>query len=205
MEHLYSLSLLVTDYDMVMFCDDDDTYHPLRVEAFEYTFQELLKSCTKDAKNFGGVREVINKDIYTCEYWAYGIRPSLLTTFFERVRGYEDLMRHKFADMYLRDYLRKTGGKSILFAIVPPDESCDKYYNYTIDNANSICSRHQEIQESAESANELIEENVRLALICDRKDLVKDYMRDACAPMSRLREVVPDADRIQSLTKLLYV
>lgn len=217
MEHLYILSLLVTDYDMVMFCDDDDTYHPLRVEAFEYTFEELRINCEKEGKQFGGVRETINKDFFASEYWLYGVRPYLLTDFFTRIKGYEDLMRHKFADMYLREFLRKTGSKNLMFGIVLNDITTDTYYNYTIDNPNSICSQHKEGIESLQEfesaptaetdklARELIQANITVGLICHRIDQVREQMKMASAPMSRLREVVPDAKRILQLTKLLYV
>lgn len=205
MEHLSILSPLVINYDLLMFCDDDDTYHPLRVEAFETTFEQLRKHCEVEGKRFGGVREILNNDKFASEFWANGICPWLLTEFFERVKGYEDLLRHKFADMYLREFLTKMGGDSLTFALVPPDVTCTRFYNYTMDNPNSICARHITQEQSSENGNQIIQDNITVALICRRVDLVKQYMNDASAPLSRLREVVPEVKRILALTKILYL
>ena len=206
MEHILTLSLLVNDYDMVMFCDDDDTYLPMRVENFVEAFKSTKEHCYTAGIQFGGVRETKNAENpdSSPEYWAYGIPPSLLKEFFNRIKGYEDLMRHKFADMYLRNYLRRTGGDSIIFATLLPDITGLTMYQYTIDNPNSICARHIAQKQSLKTANAMIRDNITLALICDRTDLVEKDMRAASAPLSRLHEVVPDAHRIKKLTSILY-
>jgi hypothetical protein len=118
MEHLSTLSQFISDYDMIMFCDDDDTYLPMRVEKFAEAFQSISKHCDETCMQFGGVREIQAGDDANTppEYWSYGIPSSLLIEFFNRIKGYENLMRHKFADIYLRNYLRMTGANSMKFA-----------------------------------------------------------------------------------------
>jgi len=41
LEHLSTLTRFVSNYDMVMFCDDDDTYLPMRVEKFVEAFESM--------------------------------------------------------------------------------------------------------------------------------------------------------------------
>jgi hypothetical protein len=210
MEHLYTLSLLVSDYDMIMFCDDDDTYLPIRVEKFIEGFQTGKDQCDKTGIQFGGVREV--KDVEDIndpfEYWAYGIPPSLLIQFFKLIKGYEDLMRHKFADMYLRNYIKRTGGTSKIFATFVPVTPGLNMYCYTVDNPNSICARHRSSARSKnqtlETATTVIRDNLTVGLICDYIDIVKKHMVAASIPFSRLNEIVPDIDRIKILTNILY-
>lgn len=208
LEHLSILTQFVSNYDMVMFCDDDDTYLPMRVEKFVEAFESMKEQCDASCVQFGGVREVEHADEVNDapEYWAYGIPPSLLNQFFQRCKGYEDLMRHKFADMYLRSYLKRTGGKSILFAMFLPDDSGTTMYQYTQNNPNSICAR-QRVQYQTltpEIAVTCIRDTVTLGLICNMDDIVREQMEAASAPLSRICEVVPDTDRIKQLTKLLY-
>jgi hypothetical protein len=200
MEHLQILSLLVTDYDMVMFCDDDDTYGEERVEKFVNTVEDMKRHCNVVGSKFGGVLEVKNANVGDgpAEYWSYGIPPSLLTEFFNRCKGYQDLLRHKFADMYLRDYLNNLGIKHIEFGKILPDiEGVSSSYNYTIDNQNSICGTTQ-------SVSTILRNNLTLCIICNRDDLLREQMMKASIPLSRLHEVVPDAHRIIELTKILY-
>jgi len=207
MEHIMILSRFISDYDMIMFCDDDDTYLRFRVEEFARTFEKVKEYCIENNIKLGGVRELrdISKTNDFQEYWAYGIPPLLLIEFFERINNYKDLLRHKFADMYLRTYLRKTGGSSIIFSGIAPDISGLSMYQYTIDNPNSICGRHIRQKKTRENAVSIIKDNITLALICDRDDLVNKSMDDANVPLTRLNEVVPDAERIKKLTSILYI
>jgi len=206
MEHLSILTPLVSDYDMVMFCDDDDTYLPMRVEKFIEAFENTKEHCDKTGLQFGGVKEVqdANKVDAPPEYWAYGIPPSLLIEFFHRVKGYEDLMCHKFADMYLRNYLRLIGIGSIIFGTFVPDIAGVTMYQYTLDNPNSICTRQKINGKNTSNANTILRDTITLGLVCDRDDIVKKQMMLASVPLSRLNEVVPDADRIKHLINILY-
>lgn len=203
MEHLLVLSFLVCDYDMIMFCDDDDTYKPFRVEIFKDLFEKLQAHCEIEKKEIGGVREAPDNESVAGfpEYWAYGIEPALLTKFFAYTKGYEDLLCHKFADMYLRTFLRKIKG---CFAVALPAKDGSTLYEYDTKNPNSICARHQSLKLRDETANILIKDTIILGLICNRDDIVKKQMKYASIPVDKLSVVVPDVDRIKSLTKRLY-
>jgi hypothetical protein len=193
---------------MILFCDDDDTYLPMRVKTFADAFKNLKEQCGKTGATIGGVREVNNMEDArgSPEYWAYGIPPSLLTQFFIRIKGYEDLMRHKFADMYLRGYLRKTGGKDMYFVTLIPTIEGVTLYQYTEDNPNSICGyRETEEEMTPEIASIHIRDNLTLCLINDRMDLLHKQLSMASIPRSKLPLAVPNMGRIKELNKILYI
>lgn len=134
MEHIYNI-LSKTDinqYEMIMFCDDDDTYNNKRVEIFIEVY-EHGKNC--GTQKFGGVREV-HADV-EIEYWAYGVKPDVLTTFFSKLQGNKHILQHKFGDMFLRKYLR---WNTKYYNWVSPKGVI--LYNYNITNPNSICAVH---------------------------------------------------------------
>jgi len=214
MEHLSILSLFVNEYDMLMFCDDDVTNLPIRVEKFIEAFEYLKEHCDKNVIHFGGVREIGNHKKLNDrpEYWAYGIPPSLLKEFFNRIKGYEDLMRYKFSDMYLRTYLGSTGGESIVFVAVVPTDDRTTMYQYTIDNPNSICAQVRKPYKVKRTNNinsinntiAVIRDNLTLSLISNGIDLLKKQLSCASIPFNKLNDIVPDAERIKNLTKILY-
>ena len=207
MEHLFTLSRLINDYDMIMFCDDDDTYLSIRVEMFVKAFTFTKENCEQTGFQLGGVREVEdpNDNNESPEYWAYGIPPSLLTTFFNRINGYEDLMRNKFADMYLRNYLKRTNGTSIRFCVLPPHDSGLTLYQYTIDNPNSICAKLSTKHKTAKEAAIAARNTLTLGLICNNDDIIKKQMLAISIPLLTLNTIVPDTDRIKTLIQVLYV
>jgi hypothetical protein len=221
MEHLQILSLLVTEYDMIMFCDDDDTYGRERVKKFVEGFDYIKGQCDGMYSRLGGIREVKNANVDDgpAEYWSYGIPPSLLTKFFNRCNSYEDLLRHKFADMYLRNYLEKMGLEEIAFRDFPLDISGVSSYNYTIDNPNSICMKPRLEKQTKENSMDGWCNAITLYLITDRIDLLREKMEESYiirgevpnteeirrhTELSKLRTYVRDADRIIELTKILY-
>jgi hypothetical protein len=206
MEHLFILSHLIDDYDMIMFCDDDDTYLPIRVERFIECFKIIKEQSSTYNMQFGGVREVDDININNIpEYWAYGIVPSLLIQFFKRIRGYENLMCHKFADMYFRNYLRQTGGNSIAFGLLSPSNSELKFYEYTIDNPNSICARHSEKKKTAKEKVDITRDLLTLCLINRDNDQLKEIMSNRSVPLHYLNKFIPDIDHIKKLTSTLYI
>jgi hypothetical protein len=144
MEHLHNISsnIDVNDYDMLMFCDDDDTYHKERVLEFVNMFNYGKDNITE---NFGGVREYINFNVCpymdTPEYWCYGIVPCVIVEFFTFFKGvHYRLLQHKFGDMYFRYYLRRNTKYSEWVGVVDRDLGFT-LYNYNIKNPNSICGK----------------------------------------------------------------
>ena len=148
MEHLHNISsnISINDYDMLMFCDDDDTYHIERVFTFVNAFNHGKDNSITG--KFGGVREHVDLTdkgvspfLEIPEYWCYGIVPSAIVEFFTFFKGaYYKLLQHKFGDMYFRHYLRKNSKYYEWTGIVDRDFGFT-LYNYNITNPNSICGK----------------------------------------------------------------
>ena len=142
MEHLFNIysNIEINNYDLFMFCDDDDTYHIERVETFINAF---IWGKNQYPESFGGVREHFKSDINPLleipEYWAYGILPNVMTEFFSFFNNINyKLLQHNFGDMYLRHYLRKNKKYAYWVALIEDEH---KLYNYNINNQNSICGK----------------------------------------------------------------
>lgn len=149
MEHLHNISSNIgdTDYDMLMFCDDDDTYHYERITAFVTAFNYGKENSI--TRKFGGVREhvdlttnnSVSPSLEMPEYWCYGIVPNAIVEFFSFFKGkYYMLLQHKFGDLYFRHYLRKNSNYYEWTGIVDRDFGFT-LYNYNINNPNSICGK----------------------------------------------------------------
>ncbi len=129
-------------YDLVMFCDSakrDDYYHSHRVEmfinAFNHTTTDKIIMGVKEVRNF-------NKSI-DYEYWSYGLEPGILIDFFKRFTENHKLhlLKHIFADMYLRNYLRTVNNGNEDFAFVKMSfDNQDKLYFHNRSNPNSVCA-----------------------------------------------------------------
>ena len=137
-----------------MFCDDDDTYELTRVERFNEYFNET--------PTVAAIRENSISSHQTPEYWAYGLVPSVLTEFYERMTNNMKLLRHKFADVYFRNFLFLTKGKLFVTFTEP-------LYNYTTTNPSSICTVHK--------TNESIEDNIILFAKNPDDDLFENIIR----------------------------
>lgn len=178
MEHLFILnSIIIKDkYDLFMFCDDDDTYNNQRIEYFIKMYEKCLND---NIPNFGGVREIYKSDknplLTMPEYWAYGIHPDVISHFFSffKEQRYMYLLKHKFADMYFRNYLRKNT-KYLNWCCISEEDIGYKLYNYNINNPNSICGK-------IEQGEKNLYDNILLEIIsyCNTdsnfKNIIKKY------------------------------
>lgn len=139
MEHLEKLNNKINEdgieYDLMMFCDDDDTYHPTRIETFAkyYHIAQTVDYRCSGVYEYGrdkhGVREK--------EYWCYGLKPNILTVFFERSKPIADRLRHRYGDMVLKWFLQY--GQTFKYWIMAPVGET-LLYNYNTENTNSITS-----------------------------------------------------------------
>jgi len=138
MEHLHKLFVVLDGtYDMLLFCDDDDTYNETRVEMFINAFEHGAKQFEN---GFGGVREFKTSLCEVPEYWAYGVIPDVMKEFFNRFDKEKFiLLKHKFGDMYLKSFLRRTEKYKQWIGITCRNES-ENLYNYNMHNPNSICA-----------------------------------------------------------------
>lgn len=194
MEHLYNLVRYINNYDLIMFCDDDDTYVDTRVEEFIYYYEQ--------GKGCGGIREYnAARDLDgPPEYWAYAIIPSILSVFFERFKDNMDLLKHKWADMYLREYLNRT--KSTSIGTITPEQSL---YNYNISNPDSICSIYKKMTKDRRFTNTVILDNLLLATITLLDDVFIEQQNASRLTDSQMKEVFPERERIIRFVEQLYL
>lgn len=198
MEHIYMLTKFIDEYDLVFFCDDDDTYHPLRLA--------IMINCYELEKNYNsyvnGVRDVFIEDIPIdkTEFWAYGIKPFILHKFFDNFKNHMDLLQNIFADMFLREFLKnnKTINK---YAILKVDV---RLYLYTQNNTNSVCSTLRKGDIFKRLRNQML-----LYAIADRElhsNLNTTYMRENLLEIeniiNNLEKIIHD-DNIEDII-LLY-
>ena len=141
MEHIYELTkIYASKYDLIMFCDDDDTYKNIRVEKMLFIYDQC-----KDMIRCG-VNELVESDKNIPEFWRYMIRSEILVDFFSRFKKKNQMMllKHIYADMYLRIYLRKINmsknEKIDNYIAIPVTNKDDELYQYNIDNKDSICA-----------------------------------------------------------------
>eukprot|EP01084_Bolivina_argentea_P018161 33856_1 len=63
MKHILNVMPLIRKHDLIMFCDDDDTYHKDRVRIFSEYFQCAIAECSKESnQKFAGLREYKKKN-----------------------------------------------------------------------------------------------------------------------------------------------
>jgi hypothetical protein len=142
-EHLFELTKLYgKKHDLVMFCDDDDTYKPNRVAEFVKVYNQI------DFDNFSmkniyisGIRDIVEYDNGMPEYWSYGVRPQILEEFFQKFveRDVLHYLKNKFADMFLRNFIymyKRTSGICFTIKLV--------LYEYNSKNPYGICNTKTE-------------------------------------------------------------
>jgi len=131
------LPIIEKKHNWVMFCDDDDTYEPHRVQVFINTIIKGLNDIQKiPDKQFAGIYESIDGKPHTekrQEYWCYCVHIDLLIRFMEILKPYPDVIDNKCCDVLFGEYLRRLNN-NLLYAIIDL-----KLYNYRIDdNSDSI-------------------------------------------------------------------
>ena len=136
LEHIISCIDIIDKYNLVAFCDDDDTFHSERIK-------EILD--TTNALNDKNISGIIDGDGHMHEYWAYILKPSVIQDFHQKIVASKmtSLLHYEFSDLYFRNYLIKLKTKWC---------KLDKlYYNYNNKNNNSITFTYHNIWEKTKS------------------------------------------------------
>ena len=187
MEHIYNLLKFINNYDLVMFCDDDDTYNDNRVQHMINNYKILYLKFDKD---LGGLTENQYEPTTYTEFWSYAIRPDVLINFFKYFENDMDLLKHKFADMYFRSYLRFN--KKIVIGILVMS-----LYNHDKNNPNSICSRKKDI-------NDIIRDDLILSIICGRYSKFNYILEHYKLSFVDVYKIVPEYDRIERISNEIF-
>ena len=138
MRHYYLLlETIKNNHKWIMFCDDDDTYVPTRVDNIiksvyqveertknetQYTFSGLYEShCEKDHRE------------HRHEYWCYCVNTIILDRFYCCIKEYPDIIDNKCCDILFGEYMRRLG-QGFFFARLDM-----RLYNYRVEeNQDSI-------------------------------------------------------------------
>lgn len=138
MRHMEKLlPIIEKKHVWLLFCDDDDTYEPHRVQVFINTIMKGLNDIQNlPDKQFVGIYESIDGKPHTekrQEYWCYCVNIDLLIRFMEMLKPYPDVIDNKCCDVLFGEYLRRLN-PNLLYAIIDL-----KLYNYRVDdNSDSI-------------------------------------------------------------------
>jgi len=135
MEHLFKLANIIKKkyYDLVFFCDDDDTYDKKRILKFLLKYVKKLNS----GFDVNGIRESIEpEDVYskTMDYYAYAVKPYILFDFFILFKNDMNLFKNLYCDQYLKLFLRKNSKHNNWLDIT----NKKPYYNSNWNNENGI-------------------------------------------------------------------
>jgi glycosyltransferase involved in cell wall biosynthesis len=137
MRHIYLLyPELQKKHKWIMFCDDDDTYEPSRVERIAQNIYAGDNQCKQLNKTLSGLYEsTFGKDHreHRHEYWCYCINIEMLGKFYEKLLDYPDIIDNKCCDVLFAEYLRRASPEHLYCQLT------EKLYNYRIeDNTDSI-------------------------------------------------------------------
>lgn len=103
MVHYLLLSNRFSDkYKYIMFCDDDDTYNEYRLAIFNFYINANIDN--KEILALSDLSDI--GEVQLREYWSYMIKSDILKEFFNKIKGYENLLKNKFGDMYFSMFLQ---------------------------------------------------------------------------------------------------
>ena len=146
MRHYYLLYQEIGQkHDWIMFCDDDDTYHPDRTNIIIQSIQaareqidtiNVSRDKTLHQLHLAGLYESVSQAdhrINRQEYWCYCIRMGLLGRFFDVVEPALGILDDRCCDVLLAEYLRRKSPEWIYITIHAA------MYNYrVVENADSV-------------------------------------------------------------------
>lgn len=123
MNHIRILTKKFADnHDLILFCDDDDTYEPKRVERFN-AINDLIMNESRD-----GIVLVENFKIN--EFWNYALLPKQLHDFFRKFQSpvHNNYLNGLFGDMIFRAFLTHRHGAQRMQ--IQFDPKPDRLYNH---------------------------------------------------------------------------
>lgn len=206
MEHIYLLSKIIESkyYDLILFCDDDDTYEPNRIEHILFgMYYSYLNIGKEKIKQLGGIREYIKDEDCPIEnqipeYWAYGIKQCILEKFFSFFKNNMELLKHIFSDEYFRMYLRNNKEYSEWASI---DNTKSKpLYNYNITNPDSICGK---IEQMKVYTDEIHKNNLLLYTIHCKEKQYQKYAKDNNLK-DKINIIFPEREKVISIVNKMY-
>lgn len=192
MEHIkYVVDNYIEDYELVLFCDDDDYYDSKRVEYFVRNIKKNINA------------NVIKENSDNSEIWNYASTPYILKDFFAVFdEKNKDLLNNNFSDYYLRRYLSNQWSKKKLMIEKPYLLSL---YNYNIENINRISLN------ISKNNNESLREKILIAILEDNKvylDYIANHIKknhniSSIVQKDILKKILNDYDKIIEIKDLI--
>lgn len=203
MEHVKKLTnLFASKYDMIMFCNDTDTYHTERVSIFI----EILDECyNMSSYDLTGIKEV---PLNTNEpsYWNYCLNSKILIEFFNRMSSRLDLLQHSYSSkflIYFLMYARVAGfNPCVEYPVVPTSKMTDKTNEILYNRGLLLDNNHIEdvkISTIDQKYNELLSKAMIPAKLCSDKMFMAKAKYIAHTP-ARINEV----RQLRAFCKTLY-
>lgn len=119
-------------HEWILFCDDDDTYQPTRVEMFLRTIELAQIECSalSDKKLAGIYESTFGKmhQEHRHEYWCYCISAEIYYRFFNKIDAHPEIIDNKCCDIVFAEYFRRMGDPYVFGRITDP------LYNYRVEN-----------------------------------------------------------------------
>jgi hypothetical protein len=210
-QHLFSLiddiKDQILDYDLLLFCDDDDTYDINRAKMFEGYYDNILSRMkkTSEKKIFGGMHEG-NDPYKPTDYWRWVIPPTILVSFHDKIKQYEQIVAHKFCDVVFTQYIRKLNQSYVFAYLNTPYE----LYHYQ-QHDESVTGK---IQLLKQNPNTNISEMMHYQLflfacyLYSSKDCERTLMNDFHVNKKQLSKIFPtymkEFDQLINIFKSIY-
>eukprot|EP01084_Bolivina_argentea_P149718 261514_1 len=225
MQHVNRCRLWIKNrkYKLITFLDDDDAYHPTRIQTFSENYDLTISEFQNSNKEIAGVKEFTSIKGQTeqqtltqhnPEFWAYGVKPGILDLFFERMKGSMYLLKYNYADMYLRHFLARLSRD--LYAWSTIETKMFVLYQYNNNNINSICGKLEaqtklknQHKLSMRGVMEYIRDQMLIATITMNHAHYKEYADGLkqtyyWSDESILKNVIPERTKILQLIEKLY-
>ena len=158
MRHIFDLfPILKQQYHWIFFCDDDDTYEPIRVQNFLYHLQRTVNNYRCTNRLVQGIYESHHNTDHRHkrhEYWCYCINMRVFDNFYNKLIDYPDVVNHKCCDVLLAEYLRRHSNNEIYVRL-----NVVMYHYRTEGNDDSITGKIRDSNKSVRQAREVTDEN----------------------------------------------
>ena len=192
MQHIYHVKDYMYMYDLIMFCDDDDTYDINRVNIICQIYKACLSQVNGTKYHLGAIVEILDVALNDApEFWCYAITSKLYNDFYKRMQDDMDLLAYDYGDMYFRNYLRLVNN-DVKYCSCKFDKPL---YNH-IKHSQSICARKES------DYYRYIRNVIILLTICMYNT---KYITDKLnLTEEKLCIFVPELDRIRKIKYKLY-
>ena len=133
------------NHKLIMFCDDDDTYEPHRVELFDRHSQTTYDGVLYEAENENATASINASNFILNEFWRCAMSPEHLCQFFDLFQTdvQKSYLNGPYADLLLVNFLKRLGEQKYCVW-----RSNEKYgpgplYNYHKHNESVCVTAHK--------------------------------------------------------------